>query len=57
MNNTEILQASYWEHFKVAKDIARYLPPEHPYRLKLEKEMENILKILNYDKVNELRNS
>lgn len=34
MNKTklEILQASYWEHFKYDKDLALILPIEHPKR-------------------------
>ena len=33
----EILEYSYWEHFKALKDIALILPIEHPKRKKLEK--------------------
>lgn len=35
----EILEGSYWMHYKEAKDIALYLPLNHPKRIKLEKEM------------------
>jgi len=45
----EILQGSYWEHFKKAKDLALILPPEHPKRIALEKELNDIL-----DKINKL---
>lgn len=41
--NKEILQQSYWEHFKAAKDLALYLDPDHPRRITLEKEMSKIL--------------
>lgn len=38
----EILEASYWEHFKSAKDLASYLPLVHPKRKKLETELNRI---------------
>lgn len=41
----EILQASYWEHFKVAKDMARYLAVDHPKRIAIEAELT---KLSNY---------
>ena len=40
----EILEASYWEHFKVAKDLALYLPLKHPKRVKIENEINKMLK-------------
>lgn len=40
----EILNASYWEHFKCAKDLALYLPLNHPRRVLIEKELNIILK-------------
>jgi hypothetical protein len=43
----EILQASYWEHFKAAKDLALYLEPTHPKRIKIESEMNKMLSVLN----------
>lgn len=43
----EILQASYWEHFKIAKDMARYLEPSHPKRQVMENEVNSILKEIN----------
>lgn len=39
----EILNASYWEHFKYAKDLALIYPLKHPKRLKIEKEINIIL--------------
>jgi len=39
----EILNYSYWEHFKEAKDLALILPLNHPKRIRLEKELNNIL--------------
>lgn len=39
----EILQYSYWEHFKFAKDLALILPLNHPKRIKVENEMNKIL--------------
>jgi hypothetical protein len=47
----DILQQSYWEHFKVAKDLALYLEPTHPKRVKLDNEINQILlKIKQLDK-------
>jgi hypothetical protein len=47
----EILQGNYWEHFKFAKDLALILPLNHPKRIALEKELnEMIIKINEYGK-------
>jgi hypothetical protein len=43
----EILEYSYWEHFKALKDVALILPIEHPKRKKLEKATNEILKELH----------
>lgn len=43
----EILEASYWEHYKFAKELAMFLPISHPKRLKIEREMNSILEKLN----------
>ncbi len=43
----EILEYSYWEHFKALKDIALILPLEHPKRKKLEKATNELLKELH----------
>lgn len=43
----EILQYSYWEHFKALKDVALILPIEHPKRKKLEDATNEILKQLH----------
>jgi hypothetical protein len=40
--STEILEASYWEHFKVAKDLSLYLPLNHPKRVRIENEINKI---------------
>ena len=42
----EILQMSYWENFKAAKDIARYLEIDNPKRIALEKCLVEILEKL-----------
>ena len=47
----EILEYSYWEHFKALKDIALILPIEHPKRKKLENEVNKILKELHELKI------
>ena len=39
----ELLNCSYWEHFKVAKDLSLILPIDHPKRKKIEKEVNKIL--------------
>jgi hypothetical protein len=39
-----ILQASYWEHFKFAKELALYLPVSDKKRVELEIEMNKIIK-------------
>jgi hypothetical protein len=40
-----ILQASYWEHFKFAKELALYLPVSDKKRVELEIEMNrNLIK-------------
>lgn len=43
----EIQWANYWENFKFASELARYLPPEHPKRKKLESQLNNLLNKLN----------
>jgi len=39
----EILEYSYWEHFKAMKDISLILPLTHPKRVKIENALEDIL--------------
>jgi hypothetical protein len=43
----EILQLSYWEHFKKAKDIALIYPPEHPLRQELDIVLKDLLEKIN----------
>jgi hypothetical protein len=43
----EILEASYWEHYKWAKDLAHYLPVSSPKRLELEKVLNEMLIEIN----------
>lgn len=43
----EILTASYWEHFKTAKDYAMVYPIDHPKRKELEKAIQEIQARLN----------
>ena len=53
MNNIklDILNASYWEHFKFAKDLALILPLDHPKRKRVEAEVDRIQKeILDLNK-------
>lgn len=39
----EILQYSYWEHFKAVKELALIFPPDHFKRILLQKEIDKIL--------------
>ena len=40
----ELLQYSYWEHIKFAKDLSFVLPLNHPKRVKIEREINKIIK-------------
>lgn len=40
----EILESSYYEHFKYTKDIAMFYPLNHPKRLELDIIMNSMLK-------------
>ena len=54
----EILNASYWEHFKWAKELAGYLPLKNHKRVKLEKILNEMIderhRLANEIKENEL---
>lgn len=39
----EIMEYNYWEHFKFLKDISLILPIDHPKRVLLEKNINEIL--------------
>ena len=52
MNELQILNASYWEHFKFAKELAGYLDLNHPKRLKVEKELNKMIDTIH--KINPL---
>lgn len=39
----EILSYSYWEHFKMEKDLAHVLPLDHPKRKKMHEHSTEIL--------------
>ena len=45
--NNEILKANYWENFKFAKELALIYPIEHPKRVKIEKELNEMVKELH----------
>lgn len=47
----EILEASYWEHYKFAKELSLFLPLNHPKRLKVENEMNRLLEKINEKKI------
>ena len=38
----EILQYSYWEHYKMSQDLSLYLNLKHPKRVSLEAELNII---------------
>lgn len=40
----EILNSSYWEHFKFTKELAGYLGIKHPKRVRIESELNEELK-------------
>ena len=43
----EILSANYWEHFKFAKDLALILPSDHPKRVRLALELNEMVEKMN----------
>ncbi len=43
----EILESSYWEHFKYAKDLAYILPLDNPKRKKVELEVNRLSEEIN----------
>lgn len=48
----EILQYSYWEHHKAAKDLAMILPVGHPRRKQVEDEMNKLVEEIQKIKSN-----
>lgn len=48
----EILQASYWEHFKAAKDLALIYPPENEKIKRLTKTINELSEQINFLKAN-----
>ena len=44
----EILLYNYWEHHKLAKELALVLPINHPRRLEVEKSLNEIQKQLEH---------
>ena len=53
MIKLQILEYSYWEHFKALKEISLILPIYHPKRIILDKEVDKIQKqIHNFKKKN-----
>ena len=47
MMELEILEYSYWEHFKYAKDLHLILPLGHPKLVRLKEAMDEILPRIN----------
>ncbi len=43
----EILNYSYWEHFKEAKALALILPIDHPKRVYIENELKALTLLIN----------
>lgn len=48
----EILEYSYWEHFKYAKDLHLILPLDHKKRVALDDEMNKML-----DRIHKIKKS
>jgi len=48
----EILEGNYWENYKFAKDLALVYPYNHPKRIKIEEEVNIILREINNIKNN-----
>jgi len=44
---SEILEANYFENLKWAKELALYLPKDHPKRIKVEKAINDHIKARN----------
>lgn len=40
----EITQASYYEHMKQREELAKYLPVDHPKRIKLDDAINEMIK-------------
>ena len=47
MIKLQILEYSYWEHFKALKEMSLILPLKHPKRLELENEVNILQKEIN----------
>jgi hypothetical protein len=43
----QILEANYWEHYKHAKDLSFIFPIDHPKRLLLESNLNNMIEQIN----------
>ncbi len=48
----EILNSSYWEQFKYAKELAGYLDLNHPKRVRVEKYISEMIDRIH--KINDL---
>lgn len=54
VNGVDILLLNYWEHFKLAKDLALVYPPEHPKRKLLEQTLSELLNKINHGTTNRI---
>lgn len=45
----EVLIACYWENFKFAKDLAKIYPIEHPKRIEVEKQLNELQQKINIE--------
>ena len=43
----EILEYSYWEHYKYLKDMSLILPLNHPKRIRVENEVNSMITEIN----------
>jgi len=50
MHSLQILESSYFEHLKAARDLAMYLPIEHPRRKEIEQSTNDLIEKINHIK-------
>ena len=46
----ELLNANYWENFKFEMELAKFLPIDHPKRMKLRESSNDILRNLKQER-------
>ncbi len=51
MHYLHILEANYWEHYKFAKELSFVLPIDHPKRILLEQQLNEMIQKINLMKI------